>query len=489
VAEATQVLAIDEGTTGVRALVVNRRGEVQATAYEELAAAYPRPGWVEIDAGVVWTATRAVCRRALQTAGVRSADLAAIGISNQRSTTLVWERSTGCPLAPAIIWQDSRTEQRAAELLEQGIWTSAMASATKLEWLLRTLPDAGARARRGELCFGTIDSWLLWNLTDGGVHVTDASNASCTGLYDPLRNAWDAQVLEVLDIPAQLLPSIRSSSEIYGHSAVPVLDAAVPVAGIAGDQQAAMFGELATEPGAVKVTYGTSAMVDVNTGDTPVLSSRGAFPLILWERQGQRPFCLEGQAITAGAAVQWLRDGLGVLGTLAESAALAQQVPDSGGVWAVPAFQGLGTPYMDIGARAVIGGLSRGSSRAHVVRAVLEGVAHRTREVLDTLLEDASVPMPPCLRVDGGAAENDFLLQHLADIIGTPVERPRCVQASALGAAYLAGLAAGVWSGLDELRGAWQSGGVFEPCWSAQRREDYFGAWRTAVGAARERIY
>jgi glycerol kinase len=483
------VLAIDEGTTGVRALIFDERSTVVGGAYQELAPRYPQPGWVELDAEGIWDATRAVCAGALAAARLQARDLDAIGICNQRATTVVWERASGHAVYPAIVWQDLRAADRVPELMAQGIFTNAMASAAKLEWILRTAKDGRQRASNGELCFGTIDSWLVWKLTGGAVHVTDYSNASCTSLYDALQDTWDAHALAVLGIPTSMLPALRSSSEVYGHTTVEAFGAEVPVGGIAGDQQAAMFGEVGVERGAVKITYGTSAMADVNTGDTPMLSTRGAYPLVLWGLNGQRAYCLEGTAVSAGAAVQWLRDGLGVLETLEESAALAASVQDSGGVWAVPAFQGLGTPHMDPHARAVIGGLSRASTRAHVVRAVLEGIAYRSREVLETLLEDSSTPPPSRLRVDGGAAANDFLLQHLANVLGLPVERPYSVQASALGAAYLAGLATGVWPNIDQLKQAWHCGGLFEPQWRADQRDTNFQNWRKTIAAARERIF
>src|SRR5262245_48484629 len=361
------VLAIDEGTTGVRALVFDAASAVVAIAYQELTPSYPMPGWVELDPQGIWEATRLVCTRALEAARLTPADISAIGIANQRATTVVWERRTGRPVYPAIVWQDVRTAERVPEVMAQGVYTNAMASATKLEWVLRTLGEGARRAAHGELCFGTIDSWLVWHLTGGVAHVTDYSNASCTGLYDPLQGQWDAHALEILQIPGAVMPAIRSSSEVYGHTTREAFGAAVPVAGMAGDQQAAMFGEIAIEKGAVKITYGTSAMVDVHTGEAPVFSPRGAYPLILWGLAGERPYCLEGTAITAGGAVQWLRDGLGLLRRVEDSGVLAAQVADSGGVWAVPAFQGLGTPHLDPGARAVIGGLSRASTSAHVV--------------------------------------------------------------------------------------------------------------------------
>jgi glycerol kinase len=481
------VLAIDEGTTGVRAHVVDETSAVVGAAYQELAVSYPQPGWVEMDPEGIWQAARAVCGRALAAAGRAPRDLSAVGVCNQRATTVVWERASGRPIYPAIVWQDTRTAERIPELLAQGIFTNAMASAAKLEWVLRAAPDGLRRA--GELCFGTIDTWLVWKLTGGAAHVTDYSNASCTSLYDAMNSEWDQHALGVLRIPPAMLPAIRSSSEVYGHTTAEAFGAAVPVAGMAGDQQAAMFGEMGVERGAVKITYGTAAMADVNTGEMPVLSTRGAYPLILWGLQGRQAFCLEGTALTAGAAVQWLRDGLGVLRTIEESGTLAAQVADCGGVWAVPAFQGLGTPHMDPNARAVIGGLSRGSTRAHVVRAVLEGIAYRSREVLETLLEDSSTPAPARLRVDGGAAANDFLLQHLADVLGLAVERPQSVQASALGAAYLAGLATGVWQSLDDVKHAWRSGRIFEPQWTADQRDTNFHSWQKAIAAAEERVF
>jgi glycerol kinase len=482
------VLAIDEGTTGVRALVVDRRSEVVGLAYEELAASYPQPGWVELDAEAIWQATLRVCRRALQEARLQPGALRAIGIANQRATTVVWDRSTSKTIYPVIAWQDTRTVDRVAAVLEKGVFTNSMASATKIEWLLRNVPGAQRQAAADELRFGTIDTWLIWRLTGGAAHVTDSSNASCTTLYDPIQDVWDRNVLDVLEIPLSLLPEIRPTSALYGSTAAEVFGAAVPIGGCAGDQQSAMFGELGTEKGAVKVTFGTSAMLDANVGEFPVFSTRGAYPLVLWGLNGRRSYCLEGTVITAGAAVQWLRDGLGVLERLEDSAAVAAQVRDSGGVWVVPALQGLGTPYMNPGARAVIGGISRGTTRAHIVRAVLEGIAFRTREVFETILEDAAIERPQRLRVDGGAAANDFLLQQLADIAGIAVERPKSVQASALGAAYLAGLAAGVWDSLDELRRAWRSGGVFEPLIRPDEADERIATWRRAVEKSKDSI-
>ena len=478
------VLAIDEGTTGVRAMLFDEHSALRGAAYEEITAAYPRPGWMEQDPLHIWAAAQRVIADALRAAGAKAGDVAAIGVAVQRATTVVWERATGLPLYPAIGWQDSRTLPRVAELLEQGIFTNSLASATKLEWILRER-GAMARAAAGELCFGTIDSWLIWQLSGGAAHVIDHSNASCTGLYDFLGGGWDPTILGPMGMPEAVLPRIVDSSGVAAQTDAAVFGAAVPVAGIAGDQQAAMFGQLCTDVGAVKITFGTSAMVDINTGEFPVLSQRGAYPLILWGIGGQRRCCLEGTVVTAGAAVQWLRDGLGIIANAAEIGPLAASVPDSGGVWAVPAFHGLGTPYMDPNARAVIGGLARSTSRAHIARAVLEGIAFRTAEVLDALLSDAGAETPERLRIDGGVAANDTFLQCLADIVGHPIERPETIQATALGAAYLAGMGAGVWSGLDDVRHAWRSGGVFEPRQSADQRAARLAAWQRATDAAR----
>jgi glycerol kinase len=478
------VLAIDEGTTGVRAMIFDRRSALAGAAYEEIAAAFPRSGWMEQDPLHVWEATRRVVRDALTAARLTARDLAAIGIATQRATTIVWERATGKPLYPAISWQDSRTLDRVGELLAQGVYTNAMASATKIEWILRER-QAAARAARGELCFGTMDTWLAWQLSGGRAHVTDPSNASCTGAFNFVTGDWDDQVLGAVDVPRAMLPAIVQSSERWGETDPQVFGTAVPLAALAGDQQAAMFGELGIDTGAVKVTFGTSAMVDVNTGEFPVLSQHGAYPLILWGLAGARRCCLEGNVITAGAAVQWLRDGLGIVGAAAECGPLAASVADTGGVWVVPALQGLGTPYLEPQARAVIGGISRGTTRAHIARAVFEGIAYRTREALDALLEDAQAARPERLRVDGGMAASDVFLQFLADALGFPIERPETVQATALGAAYLAGMGTGVWGGIDDVRHAWRSGGIFEPRCSEDERGGRFASWRQAIAAAR----
>ncbi len=479
------VLAIDEGTTGVRALVFDERSRLVAGAYEEVVSSYPRPGWMEQDPLRLWEQTQSVVGRALAAAELRPGDLAAVGVATQRATVMVWERSTGNPICPAIVWQDSRAAKRAEELSSQGFFVTAQAAATKLEWILGNIDGARRRAEAGELCFGTVDTWLVWKLTGGAAHVTDHSNASCTALADPFVGGWSADMLAALEIPSAMMPSVVDTSGVCAETSQEAFGASVPIAGIAGDQQAAMFAELATEKGAVKVTFGTSAMVDIHTGDSLVLSENGAYPLVLWSIGGERSWCLEGTVLTSGAAVQWLRDGLGIISSPEESGPLAQSVEDSGGVWVIPALQGLGTPHMQAEGRAVFGGISRGTTRAHIVRAVLEGIAYRTREALEALLLDVGVDRPPRLRVDGGAAANDFLLQGLADVLGIEVERPETVQATALGVAFLAGMGTGVWNGVGELRDAWRSGGVFTPGGDRDRSEERYREWQARVDAAR----
>ncbi len=476
------VLAIDEGTTGVRALVFDAASVVRGSAYRPIDTRYPAPGLVEHDAERLWATTCEVARAALEGARIGASDLAAIGIATQRATAVLWDARTHAPLGPAVSWQDQRTVARCRALGAQGLWVSPLATATKIEWLLRHAETSGARAR--DLRAGTIDAWLVWKLTGGRSHVTDASNASCTGLCDLFTGAWDLPTLAMLGISPESLPRIVSSSGVCGYAGPAVLGAEIPIAGLAGDQQAAMFGQLCTEPGMMKATFGTSAMVDLNTGDVPCLPGAGLFPLVLWELDGVRSFCLEGSAITAGAAVAWLRDGLGLIDTPEACEALAASVPDSGGVWVVPAFQGLGTPHARPDARALVGGLSRATTRAHIARALLEGIAFRTREVLDALVESAGRPRPAALRVDGGAARNDLLMQLVADVTGLPVERPTVTEAGALGAAYLAGRAVGMWPDAEARRRVWRLDRRFEPAWSADERGARWARWQRAVGTA-----
>ena len=482
---ASHVLAIDEGGTGVRAHVFDHDGRQAATAYAEIALAYPRPGWVEHDPEAIWAHTESVVDAALGAAGIAAGDLGGIGIANQRASIVVWDADSGRPIYPAISWQDLRTATHCAELGTRGFLFNPMQSATKFAWILREVPGARARARAGGLRFGTLDTWLGWRLSAGAVYVTDPSNASCTGLYDYVGNRWDEALLETLGLPAVSMPAIVPTSAVAGTSAPGLLGAAVPLAARAGDQQAAVFGQLRHQPGMTKITYGTAAMMDLNVGRSLRLSPHGAFPLVLWQLGEVLTYCLEASVITAGAAIQWLRDGLGIIRDPAECGPLAESVPDSAGVWCVPAFQGLGTPYLDERARAQLGGLSRGAGRAHVVRAVLEGIAARCCELLEVLRADAAPAEIDVLRVDGGAARCDFLLQCQADLAGIPLERAEVLDAASLGAAYLAGLATGFWHDTAELAAVWRRDRVFEPRVGADERAERLARWHRLVEHAR----
>ncbi len=477
------VVALDAGTTGVRALLVDGGGAPRAEVYREVLPACPAPGLVEHDPETLFRATLDVLSEAL--AAVPGGERG-LGIATQRGTAVVWEADSGRAVHPAISWQDGRTIRRCADLLTEGVFVSPLAAATKIEWILDRVDPDRDRIRAGRLRCGTLDAWLAWRLSGGRVSATDASNASCSGLFDLVGRGWNDAILAALRVPAAALPEIVDSEGVLGHVDASLGLPAIPIAAVIGDQQAAMMGQLRLAAGEVKITYGTSAMLDLNAGPEPLWSMQGAYPLVLWRRAGHVAFCLEGTAITAGAAITWLRDGLGVIRTPAESGTLAASVTDAGGVWAIPAFQGLGTPYMDAAARAVVGGLSRATTRAHVVRAMLEGIAWRCREVYDALRADCPFAPPVALRVDGGAACNDLLLQLQADALGLPVERPAVLQAGALGAGYLAGLATGVWATTDELRDVWRRERLFEPAVGADERETRFAAWQRHVAAARE---
>jgi glycerol kinase len=477
------VAALDEGTTGVRAMLVDATGTPRAAAYREVLPAFPAPGLVEHDPEALFRETVAVLGAVL--AGTPEGRVRGLGIATQRGTAIVWDAATGRAVAPALSWQDGRTAARCEALMAEGVFVSPLAAATKIEWILDRVDPDRAGVRSGRLRCGTIDAWLAWRFGGGRVFATDASNASCSGFYDLLTRAWSPAILDALRVPEAALPPIVDSSGVLGALDVPGLPS-IPLAGLVGDQQAGMMGQLRLAPGEVKITYGTSAMLDLNAGAEPIWSTRAAYPLVLWQRDGVPTFCLEGTAITAGAAITWLRDGLGIIARPEESGPLAASVSDTGGAWAVPAFQGLGTPHMDPAARAVVGGLSRGTTRAHVARAMLEGIAWRCREVYDALRADAPWPPPATLRTDGGAAANDVLLQLQADALGIPTERPAVVQAGALGAAYLAGLATGVWASAAELARCWRRDRLFEPTIAPDEREERFAAWRRHLVAARE---
>ena len=477
----SHVLAIDEGGTGVRAHVFDHAGRQVAAAYEEISLAFPQSGWVEHDASAIWERTTGVIARALADAGITGHDLHAIGLANQRASVVVWDADTGEPIYPAIGWQDLRTVERSNDLARRGYMIVPNHSATKFAWIVDEVPGAREKANAGRLRFGTFDTWLAWKLSRGAVYVTDPSNACCTGLYDYFANRWDTSLMEVLGLPAESFPTLAATSTVAGETETSILGAHVPLAARAGDQQAAMFGELRLQPGMTKISYGTAAMMDLNVGGTLKLSPGGAFPLVLWQLGDTLTYCLEASVVTAGAAIQWLRDGLAIIDTPADCDTLAASVPDTGGVWCVPAFQGLGQPHLKESARALIGGLSRGTTRAHIVRAVLEGIASRCGEILEVLRADAAPVEIDVLRVDGGAARSDFLMQHQADLAGVPLERAAVLDAASLGAGYLAGLATGFWNSTDDLQSAWRCERVFEPRTSADERAALLARWQRMV--------
>jgi glycerol kinase len=486
------VVAIDQGTTGSTVLVLDKRGRVVARAYSEFTQHYPKPGWVEHDPEEIWRVTLRVLRQAVKRARLKAADVAAIGITNQRETTVLWDRKTGKPLHRAIVWQDRRTAAFCDELkaaghearvrAKTGLVVDPYFSGTKLRWLLDNV--RGARDRADGLCFGTIDSWLLWKLTGGAVHATEPTNASRTLLYDIHARAWDPELLAMLDVPATVLPEVRPSSGVLGKTTADVLGAAVPIAGIAGDQQAALFGQGCVEPGMAKNTYGTGCFLLLNTGQRAVTSHAGLVTTIACDAAGGPAYALEGSIFIAGAAIQWLRDGLGFMTKAAESERLAKKVDSTLGVYLVPAFVGLGAPYWDADARGALVGLTRGVTRAHVVRAALESLAYQTRDVVDAMAADAGTALST-LRVDGGATANDFLMQFQADVLGVPVERPSLLETTAMGAAALAGLAVGFWSSPKELARARQLDRSFRPRMKREQREALYRGWRAAVARVR----
>jgi glycerol kinase len=485
------VLALDQGTTGSMALLVDSRGQVRGRGYAELPQHFPRPGWVEHDPLEILTSVHAALRAALRHARLPARRITAIGITNQRETTLVWHRQTGRPIGRAIVWQDRRTTERCAELARPrvardlrtrtGLVPDPYFSATKLEWVLQHVRGADRLARRGALAFGTVDSWLLWSMTRGAVHATDPTNASRTMLFDIRRQAWDDHLLERFGVPRALLPEVRPSSGRFGATrGVPGLPDGIPIAGVAGDQQAALFGQGCVRAGQSKNTYGTGAFLLLHTGARPVASGSGLLTTIACGPRGEPAYALEGSVFIAGAAIQWLRDGLGLLASAADSEALAGSVPDSGGVVLVPAFVGLGAPYWRPNVRGALFGLTRGTTRAHVARAALESLALQTRDVVEAMARDAAHRVR-VLRVDGGAAANDLLMQYQADVLGIPVERPRVIETTALGAALLAGLATGVWTSPSELDRARRIERRFQPGKSAAWRAREWARWREAV--------
>ena len=487
----TALLAIDQGTTSTRAIVFGRAGQRLGAHQAELPQSFPQSGWVEHDAGRIWADTLACVRGALAAAGRSAAQITALGITNQRETTVIWDRKTSTPIAPAIVWQDRRTADFCATHAGRSDWLASKTgllldpyfSATKIAWLLDHVPGARARAERGELAFGTVDSWLLWQLTGGTMHATDATNASRTALFNIHTQQWDDELLDFFQVPRALLPDVRDSAADYGHTDAALFGAAIPVRGIAGDQQAAVVGQACFAPGMIKSTYGTGCFLVLNTGETCVASQHRLLSTVAYRLKGQTTYALEGSIFVAGAAVQWLRDAVHLIKSAGETEALARSLPDSQGVYLVPAFTGLGAPYWDPQARGAIFGLTRDTGLAHIVRAALESVAYQTRDLLDAMAADSLAPTE--LRVDGGMVVNDWLTQFLADTLQVPVVRPQVTETTALGAAFLAGLGAGIYSSLEELTALWAQERRFVPQMAAAEAARLQAGWSGAVARVR----
>jgi len=489
------ILALDQGTTSSRALIFDRAGNVKGSAQQEFRQIYPRAGWIEHDPREILASQTSVAAQALTRASVSPRDIAAIGITNQRETTIVWDRSTGLPIHNAIVWQDRRTAAHCDQLREAGseplftrktgLVLDAYFSGTKLHWILANVPGARDKARAGQLAFGTVDTWLIWHLSGGKVHFTDTSNASRTLLYNLQEGCWDEELLEILDIPKSVLPEVGPSSGIIAQTAGDIFAGHIPIAGVAGDQQAALFGQCCFTPGMVKNTYGTGCFMLMNTGGQPRVSHNRLLTTAAWTRENRTSYALEGSVFVGGAVVQWLRDALGVLRTSAEIEPLAASVADSDGVYFVPAFTGLGSPHWDPYARGTLIGLTRGTTRGHVARAALDGIAYQVADVLAAMQADAGIPVTE-LRVDGGAAANNLLMQFQADLLGVPVVRPRQLESTAQGAAYLAGLAAGYWQDEAEIKSLWKVERVFEPSMEAARRAQFLAGWKKALGRAKD---
>jgi glycerol kinase len=490
------ILVIDQGTTGSAALLVDETGQVVSSADREIRQIYPQPGWVEHDPQEIFRTSLGVAQEALQKAGVDASQVKGMGITNQRETTVVWDRHTGEPVSNAVVWQCRRTAPICEELKEKdmgqpikdktGLLVDAYFSATKLRWILDNIPDGQRRAQQGDLLFGTIDSWLAWNLTGGAVHITDYSNASRTMLFNIHTLQWDRELLTALDIPEAVLPKVMPSSCVYGEVKAGLIgDSQVSLGGIAGDQQAALFGQACYDVGMAKNTYGTGSFILLNTGGRPVPSQKGLVTTVAWGLGGKVTYAMEGSIFITGAAVQWLRDGLAIISNSAESETLARSVPDNGGVYFVPAFVGLGAPYWDMYARGTIVGLTRGATGGHLARATLEAIAYQVRDVVEAMGAEAGLSVP-LLRVDGGGTANSLLMQFQADILGVPIQRAAVTEITALGAAYLAGLAVGLWSDTAQLASLWHAAETYEPKMSADQREALYAGWKRAVGRARD---
>jgi glycerol kinase len=490
------VLALDQGTTGTTVLVVDPDGVVRGRGYAELPQHFPRPGWVEHDPDEIWRTTCEALTKALNAARMSATEIAAIGITNQRETTILWDKDSGRPVGNAIVWQCRRTADLCEALKSAGVEPEFREktglvldpyfSGTKIRWLLDEIPGIRARAERGKIAFGTVDSWLLWRLSGGRVHATDPSNASRTLCFDVRTLDWDEGLCRRLGVPMSVLPRVLPSAGVFAETAAGVLPAGIPVTGIAGDQQAALFGQACLADGTAKNTYGTGCFALLNTGATPVVSKRGLLTTVAWMVDQRTSYALEGSVFVAGAAVQWLRDGLGVIREAAETQALAESVPDTGGVYFVPAFVGLGAPHWDPYARGILVGLTRGTTRAHIARAALEAIAYQSRDVLDTMTDEADLSIE-ALRIDGGASANDFLCQFQADVLNADVLRPAVIETTGLGAAYLAGVGAGIWK-TTELASRWKLERRFTPTMTASAREEGYAGWRHAVERSRARV-
>lgn len=487
------ILALDQGTTSSRSILFDKNGNVIAVAQKEFTQIFPRPGWVEHNPDEIWETQLATVKEVMAKAKISAGDIAAIGITNQRETTVVWDRNTSEPIYNAIVWQDRRTASFCDELKEKGFLKTiqqktglvldAYFSGTKVKWILDNVAGAREKAAEGKLCFGTIDTWLLWKLTNGKVHATDVSNASRTMLCNIETCQWDGELEKILDVPGNMLPQIRSSCEVYGSTTLLDDKTEIPIAGIAGDQQAALFGQLCTQPGMVKNTYGTGCFMLMNTGGKMIVSNNNLLTTVAWKINGITQYALEGSVFIAGAVVQWLRDGLGIIKTSADVEALAKQVDTTDGVYVVPAFAGLGAPHWNQHARGTITGLTRGSTAAHIARAAIESIAYQTMDVLKAMEADSGICIKE-LRVDGGATKNDLLMQFQSDVLNTKVVRPTVTETTALGAAYLAGLATGFWKSIDELQQQWQIEKVFSSTMTDANRNELTKGWQNAVRAS-----
>ena len=487
------IMALDSGTTSNRCILFDRDGNICAVAQKEFTQHFPQPGWVEHDAEEIFATQLEVARQALQSIGATPGDIAAIGITNQRETTVVWNRHTGKPLCNAIVWQCRRTAAYCDQLKARGLTDSIRSktglvidpyfSGTKIRWILENVPGAREQARRGDLLFGTVETWLIWKLTGGKVHVTDYSNASRTMLFNINTLQWDPQILALLDIPANMLPEARPSSCVYGHTAPELFGAPIPIAGAAGDQQSALFGQACFQPGECKCTYGTGAFMLMNTGNAPVFSKNGLVTTIAWGLDGKVSYALEGSIFVAGAAIQWLRDELRFIESASDSEYMAKKVPDTNGCYVVPAFTGLGAPHWDAYARGCITGLTRGVNKYHIIRATLDSIAYQVNDVLSAMEADAGMALTG-LKIDGGAAANNYLAQTQADLNAAPVLRPRCVETTAMGAAYLAGLAVGYWKDTAEIQKNWSVDRIFAPQLEQAQRQKRLEGWKKAVARA-----